>query len=247
MFERRIAWGDLVSPRAMWSFTLGDAGGAIPTLLAMGGLFLTCLIVLYIVKKLVLFMLNSCRKPYTLHKFILKKQERVAGAKVVKKTWERTDNTVHRFFNYMHLIVESIFFIGIIVSVLFAAAVGNVNVWESPVAISVIGIAVTYIFASGLQQVGAGYFFYLNNLMTPGEWWTQIGGGIDGRVCNITPFFVEFESRDPEKGGALLQRASMMEIVTGRWQRNYRKESDEEPVTKEELHESMPTTRLKEV
>lgn len=237
-----------MSPRAMWSFTLGDASGAIPTLLAMGGLFLACLIALYIVKKFVVFLLNSCRRPYTFQKWILKKQERVPNAKLVKKTWERTDATVHRFFNYMHLIVESLFFIGVMVSVLFAAAVGNVNVWESPVAISVIGIAITYIFGSGLQQVGAGYFFYMNNLMTPGEWWEQIGGGITGRVCNITPFYVEFESRDPERGGAVLQRSSMMDVVMGRWQRNYRKEADEEPVTKETLDDGLLTpARLKEV
>lgn len=246
MLERRIAWGDLVSPRAMWSFTLGDASGAIPTLLAMGGIFLACLFALYIVKRLVVWMLNMCRRPYTLHKYILKKQEPVKGAKLVKKTWERTDATVHRFFNYMHLAVESLFFVGIVVSVLFVAAIGNINVWENPIAISMLGIVITYIFGSGLQQVGAGYFFYMNNLMTPGEWWSQIGGGIDGRVCSITPFYVEFEARDPEHGGALLQRSSMMDVVMGRWQRNYRKESDEEPVTKEELGEPL-LTRLKEV
>lgn len=250
MLERRLAWGDLISPRAMWSFTLGDAAGAIPTLLAMGGLFLACLFTLYIVKKITLLLLGCCRKQYTVQKWILKKQERVPGAKMAKLTWRSADSMTHRFFNYTHLVVESLFFIGLMVSVLFAAAVGNVNVWESPVAISVIGIVFTYIFGSGLQQVGAGYFFYMNNLMTPGEYWERVGGGVGGRVCNITPFYVEFEAREPEYGGFLLQRASMMDVVTGNWQHNPRKEDDEAPLTKETLEESLivpQSTRLKEV
>jgi len=238
MINRRIQWGDLVSPRAMWEFTLSDAWTAIPTLLAMGGLFLLALLILVVIKKVLIWILMKiANQRYSTHKWILKSQTVIGGA-VKKRTWETAP--IHRWFNGVHILIESMFFVGVAAACLFAAAVGDVNVWQNPIAISVIGIVITYIFGAGLQQAGSGYFFFLNNCMTPGEYWEQIGGGISGRVCNITPFFVEFEAQDDlEKGkgngGLLLQRANMTTVLMSNWQRNYYKESEAPELSREEI------------
>ena len=42
--EHAIRWGDLLSPRAMYEFTLTDAVNSLPTLLAMGGFFIVNMI-----------------------------------------------------------------------------------------------------------------------------------------------------------------------------------------------------------
>lgn len=236
MLDRRIQWGDLVSPRAMWEFTLSDAWTAIPTLLAMGGLFLLALLILVVIKKVLIWaLMKIAGQRYNMQKWILKSQT-IVGGKVNKRIWETAPN--HRWFNGIHILIESMFFVGVAAACLFAAAVGDVNVWQNPIAISVIGIVITYIFGAGLQQAGSGYFFFLNNCMTPGEYWEQIGGGISGRVCNITPFFVEFEAQDDlekGKGGMLLQRANMTTVLMSNWQRNYYKESEAPELSKEEV------------
>jgi len=236
MVYRRITWGDLVSPRAMWSFTFEDAWTAIPTLLAMGGLFIASIAALYIVKKFIFWMLTKFRRcgTHNSHKWLLKKEEMVGG-KIKKKTWDQSEKRTHRIFNIIHLVIETFFFVGIVAAALFACAVGDVNVWQSPVAISVIGIVITYIFGAGLQQAGSGYFFFMNNCMSPGEWWQQVGGGIRGRVSNITPFFVEFETKNPKTGGALLQRAPMTLVLGGIWERDYAAEDMEDPVFADDI------------
>lgn len=238
--EYKIRWADLASPRTLIDDQYNEAIQTIPTLIVVGLCFFAGIIALYVTKKLSVWMLMKCaRQPYTLKKWVAKKVE--TGNQVKKITWEAAHT--HRFFNYVHIFIESLFFLGIVITSVLAFSFGGVNIWQNPVAVSVIILIVTYVFGTGLQQLGSGYFFFLNNCMTPGEWWEQVGGGISGRVCNITPFFIEFESRDIEHGGLLLQRASMSMAFMANWQRNYRKESEEPHLTKDEVQTS-PTTAV---
>jgi hypothetical protein len=222
----KIRWQDLAAPGPLIRITFDDAISTIPTLIVMALCFFAGILVLYVIKKLVVWGLMVCaRQPYGYKKWVAKKVDRNQGSKMAKVTWETTHT--HRWFNYIHIFIESLFFLGIVVTVLLAASFGGINVWQNPIALSVITVAVGYVFASGLQQLGSGYFFFLTNSMSPDEWWEQIGGGISGRVCNITPFYVEFEGKDTEHGGLVLQRAPMTTVFMSSWQRNYYKESAE--------------------
>jgi small-conductance mechanosensitive channel len=205
----------------------------IPTVIVMCLSLLAGFIILYIVKKLVLWGLMKCaRQRYGYKKWIARDVERKVGSKLAKITWESKES--HYMFNYIHIFIESLFFIGLLITLLLAASFGGINVWQNPIALSVITVAVGYVFAAGLQQLGSGYFFFLTNYMSPGEWWEQVGGGISGRVINITPFYVEFETLNIERTGALIQRAGMSTVIMSNWQRNYHKEDKELAVTAED-------------
>lgn len=229
----RVRWEDLASPRDFLGATFEDAIATIPTLIVMCLCLLAGFIVLYIVKKLVLWAFMKCaRQRYGYKKWIAKTIEQKPGSKFAKIVWESKES--HYMFNYIHIFIESLFFIGLLITILLAASFGGINVWQNPIALSVITVAVGYVFAAGLQQLGSGYFFFLTNYMSPGEWWEQVGGGISGRVINITPFYVEFETLNIERTGALIQRAGMSTVIMSNWQRNYQKEDKELVVTAED-------------
>ena len=229
----RVRWEDLASPRDFLGATFEDAIATIPTLIVMCLCLLAGFIVLYIVKKLVLWAFMKCaRQRYGYKKWIAKTIEQKPGSKFAKIVWESKES--HYMFNYIHIFIESLFFIGLLITILLAASFGGINVWQNPIALSVITVAVGYVFAAGLQQLGSGYFFFLTNYMSPGEWWEQVGGGISGRVINITPFYVEFETLNIERTGALIQRAGMSTVIMSNWQRNYQKEDKEFVVTAED-------------
>lgn len=224
-----LRWGDLISPRAMYEFTIMDAVGALPTLLAMAGVLIGCVLVLYLLKKLLEFILIPGERH---QKYVLHTIEKKTDGKI-HKIWKKAE--VHHIGSVLHLILETFFFVGLIVAALFAAAIGNVNIWESAIASVGIGIIGTYIFGPGLQQVGSGYFFFLNSAMSVGEYWELVGGGgVGGRVCRITAFFVEFMALGPD-GHGVLHRVSMTTIMSGNWIRNFYKEAQELIVVMDEV------------
>jgi len=229
--EHAIRWGDLISPRAMYQYTLTDAVNSLPTLLAMGGFFLLAMVILLAGKILLkwVFLRNEMHKKYVLEKREINKETGKAEC-----VW--MEAPVHHYGSIAHLAIESFFFVGLIIAALFAFAIGDMNLWQSAIGSVGIGIIGTYVFGAGLQQIGAGYFFLLFNFMSYGEYWEQVGGGqLGGRVARVTAFFVEFEKLDPESQCALLERAAMISVVTGNWRRNYYKEEHEPRVTRWDL------------
>ena len=238
--EHAIRWGDLISPRALYQYTLTDAVNSLPTLMAMGGFFLLAMLILIAGKTLLkwIFLGQEMHKKYILEKRDVNKETGKAEC-----VW--IEAPVHHYGSLAHLAIESFFFIGLIIAALFAFAIGDMNLWQSAIGSVGIGIIGTYVFGAGLQQIGAGYFFLLFNFMSYGEYWEQVGGVLGGRVARITVFFVEFEKFDPESQGALLERAAMISIVTGNWRRNYYKEENEPHVTRWDLNVKKPPLRKK--
>lgn len=225
---RSLRWGDLADPRAVYGFTLGDAWRALPTLLAMFGLFLGAVLILFLIKKLLelIFLSKQTSSKYTLERSTPHPD---AAVKTIRKRWIQVP--VHHLGSVLHILFETLFLAGIVVAAYFAAAVGDVNIWQNPLASTAIGIIITYVFSSGLVQVGSGYFVFLCNSICLGEYWQMSGTSIEGRVCRITPLFVELEAKDPEHGGALLHRATMTQVLTGTWTRNFYKEYNSDPVS----------------
>ncbi|RLC97571.1 MAG: hypothetical protein DRI46_12760, partial [Chloroflexi bacterium] len=225
MSLQRVRWGDLISPRAMYSFTISDAVNSLPTLLAMGGCFLGGIIIIYIIKCLLLWWaFRKQNKKYILDSV------KTAGKEITNKVWIIVP--IHNFGTVWHLLVESMFSIGVVVVALFAAAVGDINIWQSPIATVGIGLIGTYVFGQGLQQMGSGYFFFLTNSMSYGEYWELIGSTVEGRVSRISIFHVEFETFDVTTQSAVLIRTPMTTIMSGNWKRNYHKEQHAVRVSK---------------
>lgn len=232
--KHEVRWGDLISPRAVYNFTLADAWGSLPNLILMGAIFAASVLIIAIVRRLLLFIFLPKERQ---RKFVLEQITKQDGQ--VIKRW-RPVPTYH-WGSIAHVIAESVFFVGFVLAALFSAAVGNVNLWESPITSLSISLVGTYVFSTGLQQFGAYFFFALSNAMDAGEYWELIGSGIGGRISRISPFFVEFMLLGPE-GHGVLHRVSMMTVMTGNWQRNFYKEKHE-PEIMMNAPEATPTQR----
>lgn len=218
LVSHTVRWGDLLSPRAVIQFTLEDAWNSLPTLLAMGGFFLVGIIVLLIGKKLLQYVFLSS---YT-HRWIISKFKKGENGKVTPYWMERP---VHNYGTIMHLLITSLFLIGVGVLGIFTAAIGNINIWNSPLATVGIGLIGTYIFGTGLQQVGSYYFVLWFGGMTYQEYWSLVGSPIQGRVSRITPFFMELEYVNPSNNeGTVTYRVPMITVLNGQWVHMHKRE-----------------------
>lgn len=216
--KTRLRWNDLLSPREVAEFTLGDAVGAIPTLLAASGIFLACIIVWVVMKKLATWFLLREQQP---KKYVLEASERKDG-KLIKK-WAVAP--IHRMGSIIHLAIETVFFVGLLLIALFAGSVAGINVWASAVGALAISVMGTYIFGGGLQQVGSGYCVFVMNSVSYDEYWVVTGTPAEGWVVRITPFFIELESADTANNGAArMFRVPMSTVLGGIMERNYHKE-----------------------
>lgn len=226
MADHRIRWGDLISPRAMYTFTLGDAWSAIPTLLAMGGFFVLAIVLIVAFKKICNWLIDySVAK----QKYVLVKVDNG-----VRKWKEASHSSVR---SMLHVLLETIVFGLIVTAAFFAASIGNTNIWDSPIALSVIGMIVTYVFGSGLQQIGSGYFVYAFNGMVVGEYWETAGAhDLGGVVHRITIFYVEFARFDIEHQCACFLRIPMSTILNGSYERNMAKEMTAVEVTVDSIN-----------
>ncbi len=214
-----LRWGDLLSPRAMYEFTLADAWGALPTLFAMGGLFLLGCVIIFVVKKLLEWLL-LCKQQRK--KYILINQRDNQDKKTITRVWRPFSRGYYG--SIVHVCLETLFFVALIIAAFFAAAAGNVNIWDSPLALSVVGIIITYIFANPLQNVGSGWGVFITNAFVYGEYWVLEGSQIEGFISYISPFNIELERINKITGGIMIHRVSMVTAFNGNWTRDVHKE-----------------------
>ena len=235
--RRSIRWSDLISPREMYEFTLADAWGSLPTLFAMAGFLLACILVIYIIKKILEWILLPRER---FKKYVLEDtKERDAQGRTVK-VWRKMPTT--HYGSVAHLVLETLFCVGLIISALFAASIGGVNLWQSAIASVGIGAVVTYVLGPGLQIAGAGFFFFLTNAMSVHEYWVLVGRGIEGRVSRISPFFVELMSMDANRHGCM-HRVCMLTVLNGDWQRSFYKEAHEPMIIMDKVAVAEPPTQ----
>jgi small-conductance mechanosensitive channel len=236
--RRAIRWGDLISPREVAEFTIGDAWGSLPTLFAMAGVFLGCVLLIYLIKKLLeyIFLPKERWKKYVLEET----KEKNAQGRVIKQ-WRKMDSS--RYGSIWHLVLETLFAFGLVISALFAAAIGNVNIWQSAIASIGVGAIATYVLGNGLQQLGSGFFMFLNNAISVGEYWVLVGQQIEGRVTRITPFFIEMMALD-SGGHGCMHRVSMSTALNSNWQRNFYREAHEPTIVMDKVVVTEPATQM---
>jgi hypothetical protein len=230
LVNHNVRWSDFASPKDVIGFTLSDAWQSLPTLLAMAGFFLVGIFVLVIAKKLLQWLFLGSY----VHRYIL---ERVlkssSSARKPVTYWMKAP--FHNYGTMIHLLITSMFLLGIGVLGIFTASIGGINIWSSPLASVGIGLNGTYIFGIGLQQVGSYYFVLWFGGMSYGEYWRLVQSPVEGRVSRITPFFIELESLDPNTTACRMFRISMTTVLNGHWERDYHKEIHEPKVSRYDL------------
>jgi hypothetical protein len=210
----------------MYSFTLGDAWGALPTLLAMSGFFVVALAVVWLVRWLImwLFLWRNCRK-----RLALQSVETDKADGTIRKVWRELP---HRTLGtYAHALIETLTVLGILTGLFFAAAIGGINMWQHSTSMSIISAIVIYAFTPGLQLWMAGYILRSTGKLALDEFWEVVGTGIGGRVEYIGMFEVELSAYDEEKQCAVFFTIPTLTVINGNLKRNPFRELHDPRVT----------------
>jgi len=193
----------LLQPRILIEYAEDHLWDRLPwALLALGVVF-GGLFVIYIVKML----LGLCMLPRKYHeRYVLIRVDDGSGKKFYAPSMRR------RWGSFAHLMLETFFFVGIVITLWIAAHIAGFNFWTSSLVGIGLGLVGTYIFGSALQNIGAGYFVFLTDKVEEG--WCISVAGVKGRITEIHPLYIEIESRDPKTGGALHHQVPMIMILT---------------------------------
>ncbi len=114
----RLRWGDLISPRAVFEFTLGDAVAAIPSLLVIFSILAGGILLLWGIKKIVEMITLRHQQP---GKYVLVTCTTCPDGEEMQ--WRHT--TTHTAGSVWHVILETVFFFGATIVALFAASIAG--------------------------------------------------------------------------------------------------------------------------
>jgi small-conductance mechanosensitive channel len=131
-----------------------------------------------------------------------------------------------------HLVVQTVFFAGLVIIVWIAAASAGFNPWTSAAASLGLSIVGTYVFATPLGLLGAGYFVHLTNAISVGEYYEFYGMGPawEGRIVAIYSMWVEMARYDPDSGGSEVIYIPISTFLSTPRKRNWIKELEAKPV-----------------
>lgn len=103
--------------------------------------------------------------------------------------------------NIGHLVIQTLFYGGLVIIVWLASASAGFNPWTSAAASLGLSIIATYALATPLSLLGTGYFIHLSNAISVGEFYEFYGMGDqwEGRVIAIYSMWVEMVRFNSEK------------------------------------------------
>lgn len=216
---RHITFRDLISPRAVYSYTLEDAIDATPRMLIMISVLFGSVLVLYGIKKLIEMCIFH---KYMRKKYMLKKCEVCPDG--VDKKWVVAP--IQHWSSVTHLILETLFIVMLLFVLMWACSLGGFDIWVSGTFVGLLTIVAGYALGPGLQQCGSGYFNNMFNLVSYGEYWRVCGTDSEGRVSRITPAFIELEGEHPISKTARTIRIPMADLLSRIMERDYAKEAN---------------------
>lgn len=130
--------------------------------------------------------------------------------------------------NYWHLLLNCIFFTGIVFIVWIAAAVAGLNPWTSAAATLAVSVIITYSFASVLGHLSSGAIVLASNSIGIGQYWEFAGlPGYEGFVHAIDKVSVTLTRKDPESQATEVIYIPMSMFTNNARKRNFQKESFE--------------------
>jgi len=214
----RVEFRDLMSPRALWQLTLGDAVGQLPLLLLMIAFFLAGLLVLSLVRWLVGLLLRQFEpRRYT---YVYYRDNAQTGKQIWAKLAPR------RAANWIHLTTEILLLLFFALLVFFVLAIGNVNLWQSSFFLGILTGAILYVAAPILQLMAYGWLNLQTQPLAPGEYWERLGAPGHGGLVETYSLFLVWMRRIDAHGCWMPVRVSMTDAMTGTWVRNLERERD---------------------
>lgn len=209
----------LLQPRVLVEFAQDHLWDRLPWALLAVGVVVGGLVVTWLVK----FALGLCCLPRKYREKLVLVRKGKDGKPVFQPSTRKLRGSV------AHLLLETFFFVAIVIVLWIAAHIAGFNFWTSSLVGVGMGLVGTYIFGAALQNIGAGYFVFLTDKVEEG-WYVRVAG-VEGRIIEIHPLFVEMESISPGSGGALHHQVPMLVVLTSIVTRDFNKEAEMEPTT----------------
>lgn len=202
----KLTFKHLISPKLLIKFGVDNAFESLPYSLLALGIAVGGVFVIWLMK---LIFTSCCLHPKYRERWVT-----IRG---------RLEPIRHkRLQSVIHLVLESFFFVGIVIVLWIAAAVAGFNFWTSSLVGIAIGAVFTYMFGGALQQIGAGYFIYLTDKIEEG-YYIEVNG-VEGRVTELHPLYAEMESIDKVTKGVIHTQVPMLSLITSIVKRNFHKE-----------------------
>lgn len=207
----------LVNPKLLLEFTGPTIWERLPWALLAFGVAVGGLIVVYIVVKVIL---AYCCLPRKYH-------DRLVWSGVDKVTGE--DQFIHETRNtsrsYRHVILETLFFIGVFLVLWIASSVAGFNLLSSSLMSIGIGLIATYMFAVVIQNMGAGYWVYVTDKVEEFQYWrSAVNPNIHGLIHEMHPLYVQLQRENDNKDGLLEIQVPMSDLLSGTWIRDFNAE-----------------------
>ena len=197
----KLELAHLLQPRVLVEFAQDHLWDRLPwALLALGVVFGGALVI-WIIK----LILSRIFIPKYRERYVLLREEK-SGEKFYTPTRRM------RWGSFAHLMLETFFFVSIVIVLWIAAHIAGFNFWTSSLVGVGLGAVGTYIFGAALQNIGAGYFVFLTDKVEEG-WFISVGQ-YKGRIIEIHPLYVEIEAKDPVTKGALHHQIPMIMLLS---------------------------------
>lgn len=132
------------------------------------------------------------------------------------------------FRNLGHLLMISVFFIGIVIIIWVSASVIGLNPWSSAAATLSLGVVLTYSFASLLGHFSSGISTLATNSIAVGQYWEFAGyPGYEGFVHSIEKLAVYLTRFNKETNSGEIIYIPMSFFTNNVRKRNVHKENTE--------------------
>ena len=190
----------LLDPRALIEFTGSTIWNRLPWALLSFGVAFFGLVAVYIIVKVILASCCFSRKYHNRY---------IRNDKTGHYYQDR-----HRMKSFAHVLIETLFFLGIFLVVWIASYVAGFNLFSSSLLSVGMGLVATYMFAIALQNMGAGYWIYVTDKVEEDQYlrFPQLGPDIHGIVAEMHPMYILLQ-RENNTNTSLIEVQVPMTLV----------------------------------
>lgn len=206
----------LINPRLLVEFTGPTIWNRLPWALLAFGTAVGGLIVVYIIK----LILGYCCLPRKYH-------ERLVWSGVDEKTGESQfiRETRNTSLSYKHVILETLWFIGVFLVLCIAAFVAGFDLLSSSLMSIAAGLIATYMFSVVIQNMGSGYWVYLTDKVEEFQYVRSASNPVvHGMIHETHPLFVILQRENDQRNGLVEIQVPMANMLSDVWIRDFKEE-----------------------